>query len=467
MALGAERLWLPAAGVAATMCFLFGKSQSVAFPAEFTPLNTVAVGTISKPAGSPGLSSSLGAGRPRPPSTGAGRTDELLQTALEGQGLTDDQAYALDGPNAPAVGELCTAASTLRDMGKGNVITFSPKVFIPLTHLCRDFCGYCTFRHSPQTAPSLYMSPEEVLAVARAGQRMGCTEALFTLGERPEQRYPEARQWLIERGYETTLEYLTDMCRLVLEETALLPHANPGTMSRRELAALQPFNPSMGLMLESTSPRLYQPGGPHEHAPSKRPRVRLRTVELAGELGIPFTTGILVGIGETRRERIDALLAIRSLHRAHGHIQEVIIQNFRAKPATPMEERDHASAAELLWTVAVARILLGPVVNLQVPPNLSADDYPAYLEAGINDWGGVSPLTIDFVNPEAPWPVLSDLQRRTEDGGFTLKPRLPVYPEYFMGSQAWLPDPLRERALALAGDDGFVRGGMERYAGKN
>ncbi|MFQ6030119.1 MAG: 7,8-didemethyl-8-hydroxy-5-deazariboflavin synthase CofG, partial [Dehalococcoidia bacterium] len=253
--------------------------------------------------------------------------------------------------------ELCYLAATLRDQGKGKVVTFSPKVFIPLTRLCRDFCSYCTFRQDPTTASSLYLEPEQVLAVAQAGQRMGCTEALFTLGERPEQRYPEAKDWLIRRGYHSTLEYLTDMCQLVLDETGLLPHANPGTMSRREMAALQPYNPSMGLMLESTSPRLYEKGGPHEFAPSKRPRVRLRTVEIAGELGIPFTSGILIGIGETRLERIDAILALRQLHRQYVHLQEVIIQNFRAKPDTPMAGAKDASTVELLWTVAVARIL--------------------------------------------------------------------------------------------------------------
>ena len=306
----------------------------------------------------------------------------------ESPAVSDADAYRLAGNAGPSIEELCALASQLRDAGRGKTVTFSPKVFIPLTHLCRDFCGYCTFRHSPDTAPRLYMTPEEILAVARAGERLGCTEALFTLGERPEQRYPEAQQWLSERGYATTLEYLTEMCKLVLAETKLMPHANPGTMSRRELAALQPHNPSMGLMLESTSPRLYDPGGPHEFAPSKRPRVRLRTMELAGELGIPFTTGILIGIGEDRRERIDALLEIRRLHRRFGHIQEVIVQNFRAKPATPMAGSADAAAEELRWTVAVARILLGPDVNLQVPPNLSADDYQAYLAAGINDWGG-------------------------------------------------------------------------------
>ena len=378
-----------------------------------------------------------------------------------------DDAYALASDSCPPVEELCSRAAEVRDAGRGKTITFSPKVFIPLTHLCRDFCGYCTFRHSPETAPRLFMSPEEVLGVARAGERLGCTEALFTLGERPEQRYPEARNWLSDHGYGTTLEYLADVCRLVLEETGLMPHANPGTMSRRELAALQACNPSMGLMLESTSPRLYEEGGPHEFAPSKRPRVRLRTMELAGELGIPFTSGILIGIGESRRERIDALLAIRSLHQAYGHIQEVIVQNFRAKPATPMEGSSDAPSDELLWTVAVARILLGPDLNLQVPPNLSADDYQVYLGAGINDWGGVSPLTIDFVNPEAPWPALADLQRRTEEQGFQLRPRLPVYPEYFLDSDKWLPQRLQEKALALTDEDGYVKGGMERYAGRN
>ena len=387
--------------------------------------------------------------------------------AVVGGDLTDAEARLLDCPGSYPVADLCAAAARLRDRGKGKIVTFSPKVFIPLTHLCRDFCGYCTFRQNPQAAPRLYMSPEEVLAVAQAGQRLGCTEALFTLGERPEQRYPEARQWLAHRGYGSTLEYLTAMCQLVLEETTLLPHANPGTMSRRELAALQPFNPSMGLMLESVSPRLYQAGGPHEFAPSKRPRVRLRTIELAGELGIPFTTGILIGIGETRRERIEALLAIRRLHRTYGHVQEVIIQNFRAKPDTPMGAAPDAAGEDLLWTVAVARLLLGPEVNLQVPPNLSAQDYPAYLSAGINDWGGISPLTIDYVNPEAPWPGLAELEERTRSKGFELRPRLPVYPEFFLGSGNRLPDALKTRVAAQADRDGYVKGGMERYAGRN
>ena len=246
-----------------------------------------------------------------------------------------------------------------------------------------------------------------------------------------------------------------------------MPHANPGTMSRREMASLQPYNPSMGLMLESVSERLYAPGGPHEFAPSKRPRVRLRTTEIAGELGIPFTSGILIGIGETRRERIGALLAIRRLHQAHGHVQEVIIQNFRAKPGTPMGAERDAEAEELLWTVAAARLLLGPDANVQVPPNLSAGDYEVYLEAGINDWGGVSPLTIDYVNPEAPWPLLGDLRDRSRSKGFELRPRLPVYPEYFLTNRGYLPDALRDKALALTDQSGYVKGGIQRYAGTN
>ena len=405
-----------------------------------------------------------GAGRP---GDDAAALDRLLAEVQGGAAVSDSDALLLDGPAGYPAAALVSVAAELRDRGKGRVVTFSPKVFIPLTRLCRDFCGYCTFRQSPQDAENLYLSPEEVLAVARAGERLGCTEALFTLGERPEQRYPEARQWLAARGYASTLEYLAAMCQLVVTETALLPHANPGTMSRRELAALQPYNPSMGLMLESVSPRLYQAGGPHEFAPSKRPRVRLRTLELAGELGIPFTTGLLIGIGETRRERIAALLEIRRLHRDYGHIQEVIIQNFRAKADTPMGGVPDAAAGELGWTVAVARIILGPTVNLQVPPNLSAADYPDYLAAGINDWGGVSPLTIDYVNPEAPWPVLSELQERSREQGFELRPRLPVYPEYIVGSGNWLPDSLKARVTALADAAGYVKGGMARYGGKN
>jgi FO synthase len=392
--------------------------------------------------------------------------DDLLAAAAEGHALDDKEADSLAATGDDRLGDLCAAAAQMRDRGKGRNVTFSPKVFIPLTRLCRDFCGYCTFRQDPVSAlGKLYLTPEEVLDVARAGERLGCTEALFTMGERPEQRYPEARDWLQRRGYATTLHYLADMCKLVVEETSLLPHANPGTMSRREMAVLQTHNPSMGLMLESTGDRLFARGGPHEFAPSKRPRVRLRTIEIAGQLRVPFTTGILIGIGETRQDRIDSLLAIRRLHRAHGHIQEVIVQNFRAKPDTPMGDSPDAATEDLLWSVAIARLVLGPGMNIQVPPNLRADDYQIFLDAGINDWGGVSPLTMDYVNPEAPWPGMAELRDRARSKGFELRPRLPVYPEYVLAPDGFIPANLLPKVSALADPQGYVRGGIQRYAG--
>ena len=393
--------------------------------------------------------------------------DEVIAKAKSSTALSEPDVQTLVSVGPEASQDICAVASEMRLQGKGSTVTFSPKVFIPLTHLCRDFCGYCTFRKDPQQAgENLYMTPEQILDVANAGAAMGCTEALFTLGERPEQRYPEAREWLEKRGFKTTLEYLTYACQLVLEETDMLPHANPGTMARREIAALQPFNPSMGLMLESTSKALYTAGGAHEFAPSKRPKVRLKTLELAGQLRVPFTTGILIGIGECRRDRIESLVAIADLHAQYGHVQEVIIQNFRAKPDTAMEDAPDAEADELLWTVAVARLILGSDANLQVPPNLSANDYHIYLKAGINDWGGVSPLTPDFVNPEAPWPALTDLKNKTEAAGFQLKPRLPVYPEYFLGTKEFLPDSLIPKVLSMADAEGYVAGGMQRYVSR-
>jgi FO synthase len=387
-----------------------------------------------------------------------------VQEALEGQSLPPEEAHLSSSASPEHLPALCRAASLLRERGKGRTVSFSPKVFIPLTRLCRDFCGYCTFRQSPSEAQALYMGREEVLEVAVAGERLGCAEALFTLGERPEQRYPEAKEWLAGRGHRTTLEYLAEACRWVLEETALLPHGNPGTMSAREMARLKAVTASLGLMLENVSQRLAAPGGPHELAPSKWPRARLKSLETAGKLRVPFTTGLLIGIGETRAERVDSLLAIRDLHRRYGHIQEVIIQNFRAKTQTPMAAHPELDAEELLWTVAVARLVLGPEANLQVPPNLNSPEYPLFLLAGINDWGGISPLTIDYVNPEAPWPGLAELRRQTEALGFTLRPRLPVYPEFIREKRDYLPEPLRERVLALADGDGYLRGGMGRYA---
>jgi len=390
-----------------------------------------------------------------------------LDKAVNEACLSKDEAYNLIYFYGSELEQLCSIAAQMRDKGKGTNITFSPKVFIPLTHLCRDYCGYCTFRVDPEQATRLYMSPDEVLKVAQIAETLGCTEALFTLGERPEQRYPEARDWLTKMGYKTTLEYLSQMCKLVIEETQLLPHANPGTMTYREVEDLKNYNPSMGLMLESTSPTLYANGGPHEFAPSKRPRVRLRTIEIAGELRVPFTTGILIGIGESLDDRIESLLAIRRIHNQHGNIQEVIIQNFRSKSRTPMEKVPDATEKDLLWTIAAARLILGAEANIQVPPNLSSANYENFLDAGINDWGGVSPLTIDYVNPEAPWPLLTDLRDRTRSKGFELQPRLSVYPEYFIGTDYYLPVELKDKVMSMSNSNGYIRGGIQRYVGND
>ncbi|MBI1747081.1 MAG: 7,8-didemethyl-8-hydroxy-5-deazariboflavin synthase CofG [Acidobacteria bacterium] len=382
----------------------------------------------------------------------------ILDGVLSGRLLSREDAYHLIRSPEAHISALCRGAAALRDLGKGRRVSFSPKVFIPLTKLCRDFCSYCTFRESPQDARRLYMSPEEILAVARAGERLGCGEALFTLGERPEQRYPEARAWLAQRGYKTTLEYLRAMCALILSETKLLPHSNPGTLSERELVALKDVNASMGLMLENISEDLHAPGGPHELAPSKRPQARLRTLEKAGRLKIPFTTGLLIGIGETLKSRVNTLYAIRDLNHRFGHIQEVIIQNFRAKPGTAMATQVDPSSSDVKRTAAVARLILGADANIQVPPNLSAADYPIYLSAGINDWGGISPLTIDYVNPEAPWPQLSDLRQRSAEKGFTLRARLTVYPEFVTQKTDYLPEAIRPRLAAIADAEGYLRG---------
>ncbi len=357
------------------------------------------------------------------------------------------------------VEELRATASTLRDQGKGRIVSFSPKVFIPLTRLCRDSCSYCTYRQDPDDGP-LYMTPEAILQVARTGQERGCREALFVLGERPEQRYPEAGIWLRERGYDSSLHYLHDMCELILKETELYPHSNPGTMTGRELLALKEVNVSMGLMLESISPRLLEAGGPHEHAPSKHPRLRLRTLRQAGELKIPMTTGLLIGIGETAGEREKALRAIGDLHREYHHIQEVIIQNFRAKPETLMATASEPVVSEMLETTAMARIVLGKEMNIQVPPNLSMHNgdgsYLVYLDAGINDWGGISPVTIDYVNPEAPWPHLERMGRQMMERGFQLRARFPIYPEYIVDSGDYLPVDLKRRLKSEADAQGFI-----------
>jgi FO synthase len=351
--------------------------------------------------------------------------------------------------------ELLGPAQALRARGKGGLVTYSPKVFIPLTKLCRDVCHYCTFAAPPKRGERAYLTADEVLTIARAGAEAGCREALFTLGDKPERRYRVARAELAELGCVTTIEYLVRMCRLVLDETGLLPHANPGVMTREELAALREVAASQGIMLETASDRLAERGGPHFGSPDKVPAARLETLRLAGELRIPFTSGILIGIGETKRERIEALLAIGDLHERYGHVQEVIVQNFRAKPGTLMADREEPSLDELLWTAAAARPVLGAEMNVQCPPNLSYDDFPRLLEAGINDWGGVSPVTIDHVNPEAPWPEIERLASATRAAGLELAPRLPVYPEYL--DSTWLDPGVLPAVLRASDSLGLAR----------
>jgi FO synthase len=359
--------------------------------------------------------------------------------------------------------DLFQAAARLREQRTGRIISYSRKVFVPLTNLCRDRCGYCTFARDAGDPRAHTMTPEEVVAVAEAGRRAGCKEALFSLGERPEIRYPAHRRWLADNGYASTIDFLAAMCRLVLEQTGLLPHANPGTMNRDEMEKLQPFNASMGMMLESVSDRLHRPGEAHHACPDKVPFVRLATLKTAGELGVPFTTGILIGIGESLEERVDSLLAIREIHEQYGHIQEVIIQNFRAKPDTRFAQWPEPSTLDLARTAAVARVIFGSEVNVQIPPNLTPDDHAVLLNAGINDWGGISPVTLDFINPERAWPEVRGLREVTTHAGFELRERLAVYPEYVRGRIQCLPELVRARVLASSDETGLVRREEERW----
>jgi len=350
---------------------------------------------------------------------------------------------------------LLAAAQLARSRFKPAVITYSRKVFLPLTNLCRDYCGYCTFRRDPGQPGAHTMAPDEVMEVVRAGERMGCTEALFSLGDKPELLFPQMRDTLRHFGYKSTLHYLEAMCERVLRESTLLPHPNPGLMSAEWLERLSRVAPSMGLMLETTSARLLAKNAAHDNAPDKEPAKRLRVIEDAGRRKIPFTTGILIGIGETLEERVDSLIAIRDLHEKYGHIQEVIVQNFRAKSATPMARWAEPGREEMLRTVAVARLLM-PTMNIQAPPNLSDPHYADLLDAGINDWGGISPLTPDFINPEKPWPHLEQLQQRTEAKGFELRQRLPVYSEFVEQASAH-SDLLAQRLSAAADVEGYAR----------
>ena len=378
-----------------------------------------------------------------------------VPTVALGDTLSDAQALAL--ATCDDLAELMQAASGLRDAGFGNGVTYSRKIFIPLTRLCRDVCHYCTFATAPKRVESPYMSLDEVVALAREGQRLGCKEALFTLGEKPELRYRAAREALGAMGYATTLEYLRDAANAVFEQTGLLPHMNPGTLTPEECAMLREVSPSMGIMLESAAPRLCEKGMPHHGSPDKQPAVRLETLRNAGRARIPFTTGILIGIGETRRERIESLLAIRALHAEYGHIQEIIVQNFRAKPGTRMHAAPEPALDDMLWTIAVARLIFGADMSIQAPPNLSPGALPELVAAGINDWGGVSPLTPDHVNPEAPWPHLEQLAADTYAAGKHLHERLTIYPAYVRDATTWVDARFATPLLQMTDADGYPR----------
>ncbi|MPY72819.1 MAG: 7,8-didemethyl-8-hydroxy-5-deazariboflavin synthase subunit CofH [Alphaproteobacteria bacterium] len=380
----------------------------------------------------------------------------VIGRPFAGTGRLDrDAVLALAEVNDTAA--LTQAAARLRDAGHPVAFSYSRKVFIPLTQLCRDVCHYCTFAHPPRKGQRAYMTRDEVLAVARAGAAAGCKEALFTLGDKPELRYAIVRQELAALGHDTTISYLAEMADAVFEETGLFPHVNPGVLTRDDIARLREVSISQGLMLESASARLCEKGGPHYGSPDKEPAARLETIRLAGELRVPFTSGILIGIGETRRERIESLLELRDLHERYGHVQEIIIQNFRAKPGTRMAGAAEPDLDELLWTIAVARLAFGPEMNIQAPPNLSPGVLPKLVGAGINDWGGVSPVTPDHVNPEAPWPHLDALTRETAAAGKLLTERLAVYPGYARKAEEWIGGRFRTPVLRAIDTDGYAR----------
>jgi 7,8-didemethyl-8-hydroxy-5-deazariboflavin synthase CofG subunit len=361
--------------------------------------------------------------------------------------------------------DLCLSASAIRNSVKKNIVTFSPKIFVPLTQVCSDVCSYCTFREDPKSYDEIFLSKEYVLNLAHKANTLGCKEVLFTLGERPERKFPLVKTWLNDHGFYSTIEYLAYISELVATKTNLFPHGNPGTMTRNDMKILRNSNISLGLMLENISERLSEPGGPHEFAISKRPTARLKTIVNAGKLQIPFTTGILVGIGETKKERIDSIFALQDINKEYGHIQELIIQNFRAKEDIPMSRHPEPLISDFLWTIAATRIIMGPYANIQVPPNLNAGYYENFLGAGINDWGGISPLTIDYVNPEAPWPSIEQLYNKTLECGFELKPRLPIYPEFITEKHLQFQNSelLSEKIKSSVDDQGYVNGGIFNY----
>ena len=392
--------------------------------------------------------------------------DAVLDKALASEALSREDGYRLVAADGPAeTTALLIAASALNDRARPERrVTYSRKVFLPLTNLCRDRCGYCVFVKGPRQRGAHTMTLDEVVAVARRGAELGCKEALLSLGDHPEARHPEMRETLRAMGFRSTPEYAAAMSKLVLEETGLLPHVNCGTLDREEAAALARWNASLGIMLESASLRLHEPGGPHHGTATKRPDQRLATIAAAAEAGAAVTTGILIGIGETREERADALLAIREAQERCGNVQEVIVQNFRAKAGTRMRGAPEPSMLEMMRTLAAARLLLGPEMNIQAPPNLQADGFEAYLLCGINDWGGVSPLTKDFINPEAAWPQTARLRRLTEEAGFELRERTALYPSHVL-SGAWARSPEAASRLAeLTDGEGYVKRELEQWS---
>jgi FO synthase len=381
--------------------------------------------------------------------------DDILEEALGGAAPGADRARALAlATDLPA---LVSTAAALRDRAHGNLVSYSRKVFIPLTRLCRDVCHYCTYAKVPKKAGRPYMSVGEVLEIAREGARLGCREALLTLGEKPELRYRVAREALAELGFESTVEYVAHVAKAIFEETGLLPHVNPGCMDADEIAMLRKHSPSMGLMLESSSARLCEKGMPHYGSPDKLPHRRLETIALAGQAKVPFTSGILIGIGETRLERVESLLALRELHEKYGHLQEVIIQNFRAKPGTLMADAAEPDQDELRWTIAVARVIFGAQMNIQAPPNLVPESLESVIDAGINDLGGISPLTPDHVNPEAPWPHLEQLEAQLAANRKQLQQRLTLYPRYVRDAEKWVASEVLSQVLRLADGEGYAR----------
>ena len=369
--------------------------------------------------------------------------------------LSRQEALALANVTGPDLHALCESAAQVRDICYGQLLTYSRKVFIPLTNMCRDSCGYCTFVKTPESGQAWYLTPDEVMDIVQRGEQLGCKEALFSLGEKPELKYSYARDRLQALGYSSTVDYLHDVAAQVIDQSYLLPHINAGTLDKDDVRRLKPVAASMGMMLENISRRLLRKGMAHHACPDKVPQARLKTIEYAGQLDVPFTTGILIGIGESWEERIDSLLAINEMHLYYGHVQEVIVQNFRAKAGTAMADHTEPDLDDMRRTLAVARLLLHPSISLQAPPNLE-QHYGAYISAGINDWGGISPLTIDHINPERAWPQISSLQQACQGKGYQLRERLTVYPRYLQQSERYLDDSISPFISGMAASNGLA-----------